>query len=121
MSRPYSGRGTAHRGGGPFGGNRSWRMPEVVRSAPPPMGDLIETVSREDVLYDKAGPLGRIGISGAEVIASYNWLDERHPEIIIPGTTVFVTHFSNDLLTDNQARQTSAVDSPSYSPPASRG
>lgn len=67
-------------------------MPELVPSPDPPVGDHIETISPEDMLDKKASPeMAGIGISGTEFIASYNWLDECFPKIIIPGAHVCVT------------------------------
>ncbi|KAF5129748.1 hypothetical protein E5D57_006079 [Metarhizium anisopliae] len=61
-------------------------MPELVPSPDPPVGDHIETISPEDMLDKKASPeIADIGISGTEFIASYNWLDDCYPKIIIPG------------------------------------
>lgn len=67
-------------------------MLELVPSPDPPVGDHIETISPEDMLDKKASPeMAGIGISGTEFIASYNWLDECYPKIIILGAHVCVT------------------------------
>lgn len=39
----------------------------------------------DDEADDEAEPSHYLGISGTELVASYNWLDEDRPKIIIPG------------------------------------
>lgn len=53
----------------------------------PPVGELIETISEGSTLKQYEEPGSRPVITGARLIASYNWLDEG-AKIIIPGKHV---------------------------------
>ncbi|KAJ3518652.1 hypothetical protein NM208_g14440 [Fusarium decemcellulare] len=60
------------------------RQPSVVPPAPaPPLGDLIESITRDSL--KSTGDASRAGISDAKLVASYNWTSASSPEIIIPG------------------------------------
>ncbi|KAF7561336.1 hypothetical protein G7046_g2808 [Stylonectria norvegica] len=64
-----------------------WTRPEVLPSVSitpaPPCGDLIETVKRESLCPTVAIKHARI--SDVEFVASYNWVDDGSPKIIVPG------------------------------------
>ncbi|KAF4460761.1 hypothetical protein FALBO_12458 [Fusarium albosuccineum] len=60
------------------------RQPSVVPPAPaPPLGDLIEGITRDSL--KSTDDTSRAEISGAKLVASYNWTSAPSPEIIIPG------------------------------------
>lgn len=51
-----------------------------------PLGDLIETVSLNDLNKTPRDNIARAVITGAEVVSSYNWIkDGASPKIMIPG------------------------------------
>ncbi|RSL64622.1 hypothetical protein CEP51_013127 [Fusarium floridanum] len=60
------------------------QAPTATPSPPPPLGDLIESITR-DSLDDTQYESGHAKISDAKVIASYNWTSASSPEIIVPG------------------------------------
>ncbi|KAM5356654.1 hypothetical protein ACJ41O_003300 [Fusarium nematophilum] len=59
------------------------RAAAVTPSPAPPLGDLIESITR-DSLTTGDGP-DRAEISNTRLIASYNWVTSTSPEIMIPG------------------------------------
>ncbi|KAM0429740.1 hypothetical protein ACHAPT_006346 [Fusarium lateritium] len=71
----------------------SWHRPAPRRapqlsmatpSPPPPLGDLIESITRDN-LEGASSNSDRAEISNAKLIASYNWISASSPEIIVPG------------------------------------
>jgi hypothetical protein len=84
----YRGRGS-HRGRGfpqsHRGGRASWRsQPELFPE--PPTGSLIESLSLDHITANTAGDSDDyVGISDVKLIASYNLMNSRDPEIMIPG------------------------------------
>lgn len=59
-------------------------------SPPPPLGELIEVINRED-LRDTSGKNIHFGITESELVASYNWADQKSPKIIVPGGCIATT------------------------------
>lgn len=73
-----------------FGGRRGgWPKspPKAMPSPAPPLGDLIETVTRESLPVDGIDSIDQLKISDVRAIASYNWINEPNPKVIIPGET----------------------------------
>ncbi|KAL7934608.1 hypothetical protein V8C35DRAFT_326998 [Trichoderma chlorosporum] len=77
--------------------NRRWRgrggyqdirprnpLVQAVESLPPPLGELIETINRGD-FENIPAENDFFGITKTELIASYNWADQKDPKIIVPG------------------------------------
>lgn len=78
---------------------RSWRgrggryMPDMrpinplvqtKESTPPPLGHLVEAINLKEL--KNTGEEGdNHGITETELIASYNWADQKAPKIIVPG------------------------------------
>jgi hypothetical protein len=48
-----------------------------------PRGGLLHTVSSSDLV--ESNPIPNATISGCEYVASYNWLDNPEPTIVVPG------------------------------------
>ncbi|KAH0495909.1 hypothetical protein TgHK011_009434 [Trichoderma gracile] len=78
---------------------RSWRgrggryMPDMrpvnplvqtKESPPPPLGHLVEAINQKD-LKNTGEESVNYGITETELIASYNWADQKAPKIIVPG------------------------------------
>ncbi|RFU29085.1 hypothetical protein B7463_g7260, partial [Scytalidium lignicola] len=64
--------------------------PPILQASSPPVGPLLEIVSRKDVGVGMAGhsqssAVEEAAITHCEYIASYNWLDRSKPSIAIPG------------------------------------
>ncbi|KAK5988190.1 hypothetical protein PT974_12330 [Cladobotryum mycophilum] len=49
----------------------------------PPYGDLIKTITKDDLTNDVPGPY--CGITGTELVSSYNWIYQLYPKIMVPG------------------------------------
>jgi len=61
----------------------------VVSSAPvPPLGTLIQSLNKHDLVEDANNYLDRASIQDCELVASYNWLDKSDPAMLIPGTSL---------------------------------
>lgn len=56
-------------------------------SPAPPLGDLIETVTRDSLPVDGVDSIYQLKISNVRAIASYNWINEPNPKVVIPGKT----------------------------------
>ncbi|KAF9869831.1 3'-5' exonuclease [Colletotrichum karsti] len=66
--------------------NHHWRRPELEESSPaPPFGRLIESVTIADLGIRAKAYVSSARITGCELVASYNWLDEGSPTIMVPG------------------------------------
>ncbi|KAH7247095.1 hypothetical protein B0J15DRAFT_500110 [Fusarium solani] len=63
---------------------RPQQPPAVTPSPSPPLGDLIENITRDDLDVTQYES-DRAEISNAKLIASYNWVSASSPEIIVPG------------------------------------
>ncbi|KAJ4193566.1 hypothetical protein NW755_003560 [Fusarium falciforme] len=63
---------------------RPQQPPAVTPSPPPSLGDLIESIARDDLDVTQYES-DRAEISNAKLIASYNWVSASSPEIIVPG------------------------------------
>lgn len=64
-----------------------WRphpLAQSEASPPPPLGDLIEAIDQKS-LEDTTEGNGTFGITESELIASYNWVNQKNPKIIVPG------------------------------------
>ncbi|KPM34615.1 hypothetical protein AK830_g11961 [Neonectria ditissima] len=59
------------------------RPPAVTASPELPLGDFVETVARSSL--DESHQAGRVGISDTKLIASYNWVADSRPKIMVPG------------------------------------
>lgn len=72
--------------GNPRRHHRPWRPPPAVElSPPPPLGDLIGTISIDELRsYDRID-LEHVKIQDAQLIGSFNWVDGKAPTISIPG------------------------------------
>ncbi|PTB62615.1 hypothetical protein BBK36DRAFT_1172376 [Trichoderma citrinoviride] len=57
---------------------------QTKESQPPPLGDLVEAINQKQ-LKDTNGDGVTYGITDTELIASYNWADQKAPKIIVPG------------------------------------
>ncbi|UKZ81401.1 hypothetical protein TrVFT333_009173 [Trichoderma virens FT-333] len=70
------------------GGHQNFRprnpLVQSEASPPPPLGELIERINQKDI-EGTAGEIIHFGISGSELVASYNWADQKAPKIIVPG------------------------------------
>ncbi|KAH7487483.1 hypothetical protein FOMA001_g5612 [Fusarium oxysporum f. sp. matthiolae] len=53
----------------------------VTSSPAPPLGEMIERISRDSLKSDG----DHVGIENVKLVASYNWISSSSPEIIIPG------------------------------------
>ena len=88
----YYGRGTPWR---PMRGNRGlnrgrggWRTlqtPLIERPDSPPMGDLIETVTPEEVSKQAEHTSDPVKIQDCRLLASFNWIEGKTPSIVFPG------------------------------------
>ncbi|KAF5657234.1 hypothetical protein FHETE_10534, partial [Fusarium heterosporum] len=59
-----------------------WQAPALTTTTPaPPLGDLIEHITRESLHIDET----RVQIENAKAVASYNWINSSSPQIYIPG------------------------------------
>lgn len=68
------------------GGYYSTKPSNTYSSSPaPPLGDLLETISREEISRELSAVHEHCGITDVEFVASYNWLNEKQPKILIPG------------------------------------
>lgn len=57
---------------------------QLEESPPPPLGDRIEVIDQK-YLEDSGGENVAFGITQSKLIASYNWVDQKAPKIIVPG------------------------------------
>ncbi|KAL6872063.1 hypothetical protein J3F83DRAFT_733671 [Trichoderma novae-zelandiae] len=57
---------------------------QTEESPPPPLGDLVEVINQKQ-LNDNSDEGVTYGITETELIASYNWADQKTPKIIVPG------------------------------------
>lgn len=77
---------TARRGRGNFQSARPKNPLVQLEESPfPPLGNLIETIdvkAFEDLDDDECI---QFGMKDVEPIASYNWVDQKAPRIIVPG------------------------------------
>lgn len=77
---------TARRGRGNFQSARPKNPLVQLEESPfPPLGNLIETIDAkafEDLDDDECI---QFGMKDVEPIASYNWVDQKAPKIIVPG------------------------------------
>ncbi|KAL6903162.1 hypothetical protein GGI43DRAFT_334584 [Trichoderma evansii] len=51
----------------------------------PPLGDLIEAIDAKSFENTDGDECTHFGIKDVELIASYNWVDQKAPKIIVPG------------------------------------
>jgi hypothetical protein len=51
----------------------------------PPLGPLIQTLSKYDLARDAKDHLDKASIQDCSLIASYNWLGKTDATIVIPG------------------------------------
>ncbi|KAH7141427.1 hypothetical protein B0J13DRAFT_59208 [Dactylonectria estremocensis] len=63
---------------------QEWGRRAPVSTSPThPLGEVIETISKDSLADSKK--IGRAEISGTKLIASYNWIADSAPKIMIPG------------------------------------
>jgi hypothetical protein len=75
----------AHRGYAARRGGRGWgQNHEVSRVPSPPLGPVLSTISRVELVADEV-PAGNAKITGVEDVASYNWISGKEPTILVPG------------------------------------
>lgn len=71
-----------------FRGNRGgWagRAPTTIPPPAPPLGPVVENITKESLDVDGLDHPGPLVISDVHSIASYNWVNASSPKIIIPG------------------------------------
>lgn len=94
---------------------RESRASVAMAWAPPPVGDVIETVTIDGLT--ECDTLDRAEISNTKLIASYNWVEDSMPKIMVPGMRVPGDYRSHS----NINRQTSKMDTPHTASKASLG
>lgn len=57
---------------------------QTKASPPPPLGELVEAINRSQLKNTSEDDV-TYGITETELIASYNWADQKAPKIIVPG------------------------------------
>jgi hypothetical protein len=77
---PRTGRGRGGRT--PFTKGREQIKPDIEKH---PLGELLKTFYSSDLGVDQGESAHRAVISDCEYVASYNWLNDRNPTIIVPG------------------------------------
>lgn len=77
-------------------------LAQSEESPPPPLGELIEIINQKD-LEDASEGNVVFGITESDVVASYNWADQKAPKIIVPGRPPLWTPLEKPraLLEDN--------------------
>ena len=68
---------------------------QTKESPAPPLGDLVEAINQKQ-LKDTNGDGVTYGITDTELIASYNWADQKTPKIIVPGERAATNLVSRD-------------------------
>lgn len=94
---------------------RESRASAAMVWTPPPVGDIIETVTIDGLT--KCDAIDRAEISNTKLIASYNWVEDSVPKIMVPGMHVPGDYRSHS----NIIRQTSKMDPPHPASKASPG
>ena len=83
-SNAYRGQGSrsSHWGRGTYFTGNKTSNPAIDRSPSPPVGSLLREINYKDI---EGGLQFDTGIKHCEDIASYNWVSEKHPTILVPG------------------------------------
>jgi hypothetical protein len=79
-------RGRGRGGRTPFTKGREQMKPDVEKH---PLGELLKTFHSSDLRLDQGDSVHLAAISGCQYVASYNWLNDRDPTIIVPGKLFF--------------------------------
>ena len=77
-NQPYF-RGGSNR---PFFKSKEQTMPDTQKY---PLGELLEGFRNVDLEVERDDAFNGSAISGCQYVASYNWLSEKVPTIIVPG------------------------------------
>ncbi|KAJ4858251.1 hypothetical protein T069G_06518 [Trichoderma breve] len=77
-------------------------LAQSEESPPPPLGELIEIINQKDLEDAYEGNVV-FGITESDVVASYNWADQKAPKIMVPGRPPLWTPLEKPraLLEDN--------------------
>jgi hypothetical protein len=81
------------RGRGPRYGypSRSAHGRTLISTAPaPPLGELIQSISKDDLAKDSKLYLDSAKIQDCSLVASYSWLEGGEPTILVPGKFTFL-------------------------------
>lgn len=52
---------------------------------PPPVGELLQSISADEILDGSDKKIEVARITDCEFIASYNWMEQARPSIVVPG------------------------------------
>lgn len=60
-------------------------LAQLEESPFPPLGRLIEAIDAKTFKDTDLDECTHLGIKDVETIASYNWVDQKAPKILVPG------------------------------------
>lgn len=71
-------------------GGRGSRQPSSPSTPPPPLGDILATIQDEDLDDYGTDGHGSAQITNTRYLTSYNWIDEKDHQIIVPGGLAYL-------------------------------
>lgn len=94
---------------------------QLEESPFPPLGDLIEVIDAKNFENTDGEECAHFGIKDVELIASYNWVDQKAPKIIVPGMhALFCSMEVAKCLIPTYNRPSTSLETTDRSPKASR-
>lgn len=67
----------------------SWSRKSTYTPPPdPPLGRLLSTIKKDDVVFESEKHISSARITDCEYVASFNWRNSRNPSLFVPGRTL---------------------------------